>query len=125
MKNYDPREALSSIWKVITLGNQFVEETKPWVLAKDPAKKKDLGAVLVSLGECISHLAVILIPFLPHTSSQMLERMGMAADLQIPDTASFRQRFTKSGMLIQKGTALFPKLEENPHLIPPPQSGGG
>src|SRR5690606_18277342 len=46
MTQLDPRSALEEIWTVITAANQFVEEKKPWVLAKDPARKDELATAL-------------------------------------------------------------------------------
>lgn len=111
MSAYDPRLALSRIWAVVTLANQFIEEKKPWVLAKDPVKKKELASVMAVLAESIAHIAVVLLPFLPKTSSQILERLHLASEWIIPDGNLFRNPFVKSGTLIERGEALFPRLE--------------
>ena len=110
MQAYDPRTALAAIWAVITMANQFVEENKPWVLAKDPATKGELASVMLSLAESIAHVAVILQPFLPETARQILDRYPFQ---QKTFTAEgFRQPFTKAGIPITRGAALFPRLEE-------------
>lgn len=105
MLNFNPREALGAIWAVVTRANQFVEEKKPWVLAKDPALKAELAKTLQTLGECLAQMAVLLQPFLPETSRKILERLhvdsvGVGAPLLTPGTPVIR------------GEALFPRLDE-------------
>lgn len=114
MQENDPRQALSSIWTVVTMANQFVEENKPWVIAKDPARKDELASVLVSLGECIAHVAVMLIPFMPYTASQILERLPVTVQWTMPKAEAFMRPFTKAGDKVTRGAALFPRLEEAP-----------
>ena len=104
-----PITALSAIWTVVTLGNQFVEEKKPWILAKDPAKKSELANTLVILGESIAHTAVVLLPFLPKTASQILENLGLSSKLAVKE---FKRPFIKTGAAIKKGEVLFPRLDE-------------
>lgn len=112
MSAYDPRTALSFIWKVITSANQFVEEKKPWVLAKDPAKKNELASVLVALAESIAHIAVALSSFLPETASKIFERLELPKQIVVRELAAFRQPFVKPDTRVKKGDALFPRLEE-------------
>ena len=112
MQQYDPREALAAIWQVITLCNQFVEEKKPWVLAKDPAKKEELGQVLRNLAECVAHIAVLLRSFLPETAGKILERLHLPVDWDIANSKDFAKPFLKEGVTIERGEALFPRLDE-------------
>ncbi|MCM8775571.1 MAG: methionine--tRNA ligase, partial [Candidatus Omnitrophica bacterium] len=112
MLQYDPRDALSQIWEVVTRANQFVEENKPWVLAKDPSRSGDLAKVLVTLAECVAHLAVLLLSFLPHTASQILTRLRLPCDFVIRDAAEFDQRFVRPNTAVDRGEVLFPRLED-------------
>ena len=112
MLAYDPRQALSAIWNVVTLANQFVEEQKPWVLAKDPGKKAELASTLITLAESCAHLAAVLTPFLPRTASEILRRLQLPAELTLDDAAQFRKPLTRAGTPVEKGNALFPRLEE-------------
>jgi len=112
MAAYDPRTSLSAIWTVVTLANQFIEEKKPWVLAKDPSKEGELISVMVILAESIAHIAVILQTFLPATAIQLMQRLGLETGLTIEKSVAFRSPFVKSGTMVERGEALFPKLEE-------------
>jgi len=107
---YDPRQAVGAIWAVVTLANQYIEEKKPWVIAKDPSQKKELVSVMVVLAESIAHIAVVLSAFLPVTAAQMAERLGLKTTIGSSD--AFRQSLVKPGNVIERGEALFPRLEE-------------
>lgn len=112
MKQYDLREALASIWQVITLCNQYVEEKKPWVLAKDPARKGELAQDLRTLAECMAHIAVLLGSFLPETSEKILKRLQLPVEWTIKTNSEFTREFLKEGIKIERGNALFPRLDD-------------
>ena len=119
MKQHDPRQALAHIFAVIKQANQFVEENKPWTLAKDPSKKEELSQVLAILAETAAHASLALLPFLPDTAAKILER------LQIPQTHSpvdenyFTKPLLKARVQITRGEILFPKLEEEKPQVSP------
>ncbi len=111
-ENHDPRGALDIIWEVLVRGNQFVEEQKPWVLAKDPARRSELALAMAALGECLAHVACILQSFVPTAAKAILQRFGMPAEIIIRMPEEFEVLFLKTGAKIEKGAILFPKLEE-------------
>ncbi|MBN1688342.1 MAG: methionine--tRNA ligase [Candidatus Omnitrophica bacterium] len=112
MECYDPREALSAIFRVITLANQYVEEQKPWVLAKDKKQNEKLAQVLVILGECLAHLAVLLQSFLPDSSKKILDRLKITGMEIIPHKEDFEKRMIRTDTGIERGEVLFPRLDE-------------
>ena len=116
MEGYDPRRALDLIFEVVKRANQFVEEQKPWVLAKDPARKSELAKTMFVLTECMAHVAYLLQPFLPQTAKRIIERLGAEEKIKkIRFTrADFSQPLVPAGKVIERGEALFPKLEEIP-----------
>jgi len=109
---HDPRQALDDIWQVVTRANQFVEERKPWVLAKDESKKGELAETLVILGESMARIAYMLIPFLPATASQILTRMKLPPDTIFPKEEVFKNLNVPRNIPLERGEALFPKMEE-------------
>jgi methionyl-tRNA synthetase len=109
---YDPREALAKIWAVIVRANQFVEETKPWALAKDPAKKSELGDVLYHLADSVAHIAILLQAFMPETAKKLLGRLKIAMSEKIRTDAEFSKSLVVVGTVIEKGEPLFPRLDE-------------
>ena len=75
MEEYNPKDALSAIFEVVTMANQFVEERKPWALAKDPTQAEKLAETMIVLAEVLARVGLILGPFLPKTAPQILIRM--------------------------------------------------
>jgi len=69
--------ALHSIWTLITRANQYVDQTAPFKLAKDPAQAKRLDEVLYNLAETCRVLAVLLWPFLPGTATKIYAQLGL------------------------------------------------
>lgn len=107
-----PREALAAIWAVVTRANQFVEETKPWVLAKDPAKKEELADVMFNLADSVAHVAVLLQAFMPETAKKVLARLKISAAEKLHSSQVFQRVLVQPGTVIEKGEPLFPRLEE-------------
>jgi methionyl-tRNA synthetase len=70
--------ALQTIWAIVNRANQFVDQTAPFKLAKDPAQAARLGAVLYNLAETCRLLAVLLHPFLPETAQKIYTQLGLA-----------------------------------------------
>lgn len=69
--------ALVSIWSLVTRANQYVDQTKPFSLAKDPAQAKRLDEVLYNLVETCRVLAVLLWPFIPNTATKIYAQLGL------------------------------------------------
>src|SRR4051794_38489549 len=70
--------ALLSVWSLITRANQYVDQTAPFKLAKDPAQAARLDAVLYNLSEVSRILAVLLSPFLPTTAVKIYEQLALS-----------------------------------------------
>ncbi len=109
MSEYNPKDALIQIFETVTSANQFVEERKPWSLAKDSAQKPVLAETLSVLTETIARVGVLLQGFLPQTSERILTRMQIGGVLQ--NTAN-SARLVKVGTKIERGEPLFPRLED-------------
>lgn len=69
--------ALQSIWQLVNRANQYVDQTKPFSLAKDPAQAQRLDEVLYNLAETCRVLAVLLWPFLPGTTAKIHAQLGL------------------------------------------------
>ncbi|MGA9287943.1 MAG: methionine--tRNA ligase, partial [Anaerobacillus sp.] len=67
LENMEFSVALASIWQLISRTNKYIDETEPWILAKDEANKEQLGAVMVHLAESLRQVAILLQPFLTQT----------------------------------------------------------
>ena len=76
LKANDLQEALVAIWSLVNRANKFIDETRPFTLAKDPAKAGELDAVLYNLIESCRILAVLLTPFIPTSATKILGQLG-------------------------------------------------
>jgi methionyl-tRNA synthetase len=78
LKQNQLQAALHSIWGLVTRANQYVDQTAPFKLAKDPAQAKRLDEVLYNLAETCRVLAVLLWPFLPGTATKIYAQLGLS-----------------------------------------------
>jgi methionyl-tRNA synthetase len=103
--------ALMAIWSLVARANQYVEQTAPFKLAKDPAKAAQLDEALYNLVEVCRILAVMLWPFLPGTASKIYAQLGFAG---APDKfTEARWGGLAAGHAIGAPAPLFPKKELN------------
>lgn len=111
MLSYQPRIALQEIWNVLTAMNQFIETNKPWVLAKDTLKKKELEIILATFADLIAQMAIVLLPFIPTTAKKILNNLKLKTDWVIKGN-DFPVSIVQSGTVVERGEALFPRLDE-------------
>lgn len=76
MDEYRMADTMDAIMSLARRANKYIDETAPWVLAKDESKKARLGTVLYNLLETIRFLGVVLAPFMPETSEKILDEIG-------------------------------------------------
>src|SRR5699024_11226729 len=75
MENMKFNNALRAVWTIISRSNKYIDETAPWVLAKDEAKKDELGNVMVHLAENIRITAVLLQPYFKNGPKQIIRKL--------------------------------------------------
>jgi methionyl-tRNA synthetase len=97
-------QALEEIWVLVRRLNRYVEESQPWVLAKDEADSERLDQVLYSLGEGLRVLTLLLHPYLPNSTGILLRALGQS-ELDLADYGS-----RPGGTVVEKLDPLFPKL---------------
>lgn len=101
--------SLQSIWSLVTRANQYVDQTAPFKLAKDPAKAERLDEVLYNLAEVCRILAVLLWPFLPGTAERIYAQLGLSGTPR--EFAAAHWRGLKAGHLIGTPAPLFPRKD--------------
>lgn len=101
-------DALSEIWKLIGRANKYIDETMPWVLAKDEDQKDRLGTVLYNLLESLRFIALLIEPFLPETAEEILGQLN--SDVKDFETLKTFDG-TVAGTLVQKGDVIFPRID--------------
>jgi methionyl-tRNA synthetase len=103
-------QALDAVWALVRAGNRYVEENKPWTLAKDPDQTDRLGVVMYNLAESCRLLSIWLAPFIPATTGRICEQFSVD-DAKIPFDLRVNWGGTKPGSVVRKGEPLFPRLD--------------
>lgn len=102
--------ALQSVWKLVSRTNKYIDETAPWMLAKDEDKIEQLQSVMLHLTESLRVVAVLLQPILLHTATALADQLGLKpADLSF-DKVDFGQ-FPEGRQVVSKGQPIFPRLD--------------
>ena len=108
-------EALENIWRVIQRANKYIDETTPWILAKDESKRARLASVMYNLCESIRIVSIFLQPYLTKTPEKIFAKLGIQDEsLKTLDSAKFGKM--EAGLKVEKGDALFQRLDMNKEI---------
>ncbi len=108
MDVFQPHLALEEVFRVIQRANKYIDETAPWILAKDEANKPRLAEVMFNLVEALRISLICLTPFMPESCDKALAQIG-AQSCRGWDDAVYGAR---SGEIrVRKGETLFPRLD--------------
>lgn len=107
-------EALAEIFKLINRANKYIDETTPWILAKDETKKPRLQTVLYNLAETLRLSATLLAPFILDAPAKILDCLGETVPANFGDSARFG--VLKSGAVIKKSDKLFDRIDVEKEL---------
>jgi len=107
--------ALIEIWKLVRRANKYIDETMPWVLAKDESKKERLGTVLYNLAEALRFIAILISPFMPNTPKKIFEQLGIEENLTTWESLKFS--LLKVGTRVKRGEIIFPRIDVKKELV--------
>jgi methionyl-tRNA synthetase len=107
-------QALEEIWKLIRRTNKYIDETTPWVLAKEENKER-LDTVLYNLTESIRIIAILISPFMERTSKEILKQIGLKEKINWEEAKLWGK--IEPGTKVQKGEVLFPRLDIEKELV--------
>ena len=109
MNAVDFPRALDAIWNIISRTNKYIDETAPWVLAKEDGDEEQLRAVMAHLAASLRVVAHLIQPFMMSTSNAIMEQLGLPVvfDLENLELSGFPENVT----VISKGTPIFPRLD--------------
>lgn len=101
--------AIKGVWALISRANKYIDETGPWILAKDEAKAARLQTVMYNLAETLRVVAILVAPFIPSTSPKIYTQLGLdvPAEFLLTDAEFGKMQSTK----VQKGEPLYPRIE--------------
>lgn len=124
MEAVDYPRALEAVWNIISRTNKYIDETAPWILAKDEANRDQLAAVMAHLTASLRVVAHLIQPFMMTTSNAIMEQLGLgiAFDLENLEFSGL-----PTGLkVVAKGTPIFPRLDmEEEIAYIKSQMGGG
>jgi methionyl-tRNA synthetase len=107
MAEFAFHRALGAIWELIGELNRYVDAMAPWALAKDPARRGRLDAVLYTLGESLRALGILLDPFVPEAAAKIRAALGTPA----PALRDLAWGGLAPGSVVQRISALFPRVD--------------
>ena len=109
MEAVDFPRALDAVWGIISRTNKYIDETAPWVLAKEDGNKEQLAAVMAHLAASLRVVAHLIQPFMMTTSNAIMEQLGLSGefDLENLELSGFPENVT----VVSKGTPIFPRLD--------------
>ena len=129
MNDMEINAALKEVWNLIGRSNKYIDETAPWALAKDAAKRNRLDTVLYNLAEVLRIAAILVSPFLPQTAPKIWNQLGLSAPLssmRLKDAQRWGE--LPEGTRVNKAEPIFPRIEEDqaaasvPSADTPPQA---
>jgi len=103
--------ALTEIWKTVSRTNKYIDETAPWVLAKDEANKPRLAQVLYNLAESIRIVSILIQPFMPETPEKIWYQLGINKTSDISWEMTSKWGIYKTEYTVQKGDIIFPRID--------------
>jgi methionyl-tRNA synthetase len=110
MNKNEFNSALDAVWVLISRANKYIDESEPWILAKDGAKKEQLDGVMAHLVESLRVVSCLIQPVMIDASEKILEQLGLVEYTN--DLASLRfGQLPKEIKVIEKGVPIFPRLD--------------
>lgn len=116
MENMEFSVALTHIGAFISRTNKYIDETQPWMLAKDEAKRGELASVMAHLAESLRFASILLQPFLTQAPAKIWAQLGITSG----ELTSWESLKTfgqlPGGTKLVKGDPIFPRLEVDPEI---------
>lgn len=112
--------ALTAIWQLVSRTNKYIDETQPWILAKDPDAKEQLGSVMYHLAESLRYISVLIQPFMTETPKKIWSQLGITEEQVTWESIQLFGQLKSGLTVVRKGEPLFPRLdvkEEVTHIV--------
>ena len=110
MEKMEFNTAIAELWTLISRANKYIDETQPWILARDEEKKNELNSVMVHLAESLRIVAILLQPFLTQTPKKIFEQLGLDTEKMSMESIHFGE-FPANTKVTTQGTPIFPRLD--------------
>ncbi|MHB9093754.1 MAG: methionine--tRNA ligase [Eubacteriales bacterium] len=117
MEKYELSNALAAVWRLVSRANKYIDETAPWILAKDEGKSGRLGTVLYNLMETIRVITIMISPIMPKLPARIWEQTGLTEQEGAKVWDSLKKWGSyPAGTRVKRGVALFPRVEVDNNL---------
>jgi len=103
--------ALAEIWKAVSRTNKYIDETMPWVLAKDEANSQRLAQVMYNLAETLRIIAILIQPFMPETPEKIWSQLGITDKSLVEWDKAKEWGVYPVGACVNKGEVIFPRID--------------
>ncbi len=110
MEKMEFNTALAEVWTLVSRANKYIDETEPWILAKDEEKQAELNSVMVHLAEVLRIVAILLQPIMTETPTKIFEQLGLNTEMMNLADIHFGE-FPENTKVISKGQPIFPRLD--------------
>lgn len=111
-------DALESLWTLIRRTNKYIDETQPWVLAKNEEDMPKLAGALYNVAESIRIVSIMLQPFMPKAPKLMQAQLGIEKDTAILEWDTIKTwGLLPKELKVEKGPAIFPRIDMKKELV--------
>ena len=115
MDTYHVRDAIHDLWKYISRTNKYIDETAPWILAKEENTEK-LKTVMFNLAEALRKIAILSEPFIANSSKKILKQLGISEDCATWDSLNEYNMIKEGTKVIEQGEPLFARLDKEEEI---------
>lgn len=109
MDAVDYPRALDAVWSIISRANKYIDETAPWILAKEDGDKEQLASVMAHLAASLRVVAHLIQPFMIETSNAIMTQLGLSIDFDLENLTL--ANMPENIQVITKGQPIFPRLD--------------
>ncbi len=110
MEAFAPQNAIAEVFRVISRANKYIDETAPWLLAKDEAKRSRLATVMYNLLESIRISVTLLQPMIPDSCEKIFDQIGAGESAHTWDSAA-EYGVLPACVTVHRGENLFPRID--------------
>jgi len=103
---YDLKEACETICRLVDFGNKYIDDKKPWALAKEE-KMDEVAEVLYVLLDVLRYISMLIAPIIPDTARKIIDQIGIDVNEDFSDWGEL-----KIGGLVKVSDPLFPRIDE-------------
>ncbi len=118
MDTYHVSNALVELWAIIARTNKYIDETEPWKLSKSELEEDNekLKSAMFHLAESLRKIAILLTPFMPGTSAEILKQLNISSENMNWDLAYSYNEIKENTKVIEKGEPLFVRLDKDEEM---------